>query len=90
MSLHNYSEDEGRFTGGRASDIKSIIYLNVTVWLSPLIQLHCVSFVHFVQISSYLLQRYHQAAQVGLVLLKLWHNLARAAVIDINMRIVVL
>lgn len=56
MSLHNYSEDEERFAGGRASDIKSIIYLNVIVRLSPLIQLHCVSFVHFVQISNYLLQ----------------------------------
>lgn len=56
MSLHNYSEDEERFTGGRASGIKSITDLNVIVGLSPLIQLLCVSLVHFVQISNYLLQ----------------------------------
>lgn len=35
MSLHNYSEDEERFTGGRASGIKSITDLNVIVGLSP-------------------------------------------------------
>lgn len=56
MSLHNYSKDEERFTGGRASDINSIIYLNVIVRLSPLMQLHWVSFVPFVQISNYSLQ----------------------------------
>lgn len=35
MSLHNYSEDEERFARGRASEIKSIIYLNVIVHLFP-------------------------------------------------------
>lgn len=90
MSLHNYSEDEERFTGGRASDIKQIIYLSVIVRLSPLIQLYCVSFVHFVQISNYFLQWYHEAAQVGWVSLKLLHNLVCVAVIDTDTRITVL
>lgn len=35
MSLHNYSEDEESFTGGRASGINSITDLNVIVGLFP-------------------------------------------------------
>lgn len=54
MSLHNYSKDEERCAGGRASDIKSITYLNVIVRLSLLAQLPRVSFVRLVQISNYL------------------------------------